>query len=428
MADNYEAFVLDYLDARYVTGSTANFNNPSAYTGAIASAEAAHHLNDPTTPVTILPSATTPKWTHSRGLYVDYLETEARDLMESAKTYCGATRACLLKYASFTSANLTEIADWQATDATSPFEVNTTNIQVVNNSFASSVDDVNPVAGRVLPGSAPVAGALGNSKSMITASNSGIALFLPVDADGDSTVLSDAQTFQIDPGAPPPPPGGGSFALTMTGVIAAPVDPGVSANPPKVTFTINAIAVDCSKNGLLVLPYTCSTTTGQSLGGAVGFQVANYNRQLDATNGVPVKNACQNGNGPANDIRLPYRIIMDAIGATSSNVDAVVSDLTVHNPNAVGLPVAGGEYTTFMVTPVAAPVLPATVSADTITVNMSNRVYKCPDNYATFINDSGNDGGKVPTDAQCGGNNSSGTPQWSTTYGNCPTGPGTIFP
>jgi hypothetical protein len=348
--------------------------------------------------------------------------------MEAQKTICGATRACLLKYASFASINLTEIADWQATDSTSPYDVNTKNIQVINNAFATSVEDVNPIAGKVLPGSAPVAGATGNARSLITPSNSGVALFLPVDADGDSTLLSDAQTFQIDSGSEPPPPGGGSFGLTMTGAIAAPVEAGVSANPPKVTFTINSIATDCNKNGLLVLPYTCSTTTGQSLGGAVSFQIANYNRQLDATNGVAVKNACHKGLGAANDIRMPYRVIMDAIGATSSNGDAVVSALTVQNPNGVGLPGAGGEYTTFTVTPVAAPVSPATVSADTITVNMSNRLYKCPDNYSIFITDSGNDDGKIPTNSQCGGNNNSGTPQWSTTYGACPTGAGTIFP
>jgi len=427
MASNYEAFALAYLDARYVNGPTANFNNPSAYTATISSAESIHHINDPATNVTILPSATEPKWTHSRGLYIDYLETEARDLMESAKTNCGVNRACLLKYASFASINLTEIADWKATDAASPFEVNTTNIQVANNLFATSVTDLNPVAGKVLPGTAPVAGALGNAKSMITASNSGIALFLPVDPDTDNAVLSDAQTFQIDPGTVTPP-GGGSFGLTMTGAIAAPVDAGVSANPPKVTFTINAIAVDCSKNGLLVLPYSCSTTTGQLLGGSVGFQVANYNRQLDSSNGVAVQNACQNGSGPANNIRMPYRIIMDAIGATSSNGDALVSGLTVNNPNGVGLPIAGGEYTTFTVTPVAAPISPATLSADTITVNMGNKLFKCPDNYATFITDSGTDAGRNPTDSQCGGNNNNGTPQWSATYGACPTGAGTIFP
>lgn len=429
MADNYEAFVLDYLDARYIAGDAANFNNPSAYTATITSAEATHHINDPTTNVIIMPSAITPKWTHSRGLYVDYLEAEARDQLESAKTTCGPTQACLLKYAAFTSINLTEIADWQATDSTSPFAVNTTNIQVVNNSFATSVDDVNPVAGKVLPGSAPVPNALGNAKSLITASNSGVALFLPVDADADNEMLSDAQTFQIHSGAvDPPPPGGGTFALTMTGVIADPVDAGVSANPPKVTFTINSIAVDCSKNGLLVLPYACTTTTGQALGGAVDFQIANYNRQLDDTIGVPVKNACQSGSGPANDIKMPYRVIMDAIAATSSNGGAVVSGLAVHNPGGVGLPVAGGEYTTFTVTPVAAPIPPATVSADTITVNMANKLNKCPDNYATFITDSGNDGGKNPSDAECGGNNNNGTPQWSTTYGDCPSGAGTIFP
>jgi hypothetical protein len=268
-----------------------------------------------------------------------------------------------------------------------------------------------------------VAGNTGNAKSLITASNAGLALFSAVDPDTDSTFLSDAQTFSIGGAAPPPDPGGGTFPLTMTGVISAPVDAGTAANPPKVTFTINAVTVDCSKNGLLVLPYGCTTTTGQTLGGAVAFQVSNYNRQLDTSNGVAVKNACQNGNGPADDIKMPYRIIMDALAVSSSNGAAVVSGLTVTNPNNVGLPAANGEYTTFTVTPIAAPISPSTTSPDSITVNMGNRLYRCPDNYATFINNSGTDTSKNPTDAECGGSNSSGTPVWSTTYIACPGTP-----
>ena len=422
MADNYEAFVLDYLNARYVAGPTSNFNSPSSYTSTITARETARNLNDPVTPVSIDPASTTPKWTHSRGLYVDYLEQEAKDLIEGAKTTCGSTNACILKYASFTSINLSEIADWQATNSTSPFANNTVNIQVSNNSFATSVSDLNPVRGKVLPGSAPVAGSSGNSKSLLTASNSGVALFQPVDNDTDSTVLSDSQTFSISNGAPPPPVGGGSFGVTMSGVISPPVDSGTSANPPKVTFTISAIPVDCSANGTLVLPYTCTTTTGQALGAAVAFQISNYNRQLDATTGVTLDNACRN-NGTT---KMPYRIIMDAIAGTSTNLGAVVSAPVVFNPDAVGLPAVNGEYTTFTVTPVAAPISPATVSLDTITVNMANKSYRCPTNWTTYITNAGAKTSLSNTQkndiAICPGSGSNTAPAWASTYGACPTG------
>jgi type IV pilus modification protein PilV len=421
MANNYEAFVLDYLRARFITGSASSVNTPSAYTGTLTAAEGTRGINEPSTPVSISPSATTPKWTHSRGLYIDYMENEAKDLIATAKTTCGTTDACILKYAAFTSINLTEIADWQATISTTPYTVNTNNIQVSNNSFATSVSDVNPVRGKVLPGSTPTVGETANARSQLSASNSGVALFAPIDADGDSTLQDDFQTFAIGNGVVTP--GGGNFPLTMTGVIASPVDSGTAANPPKITFTIGAVSNDCTTNGISILPYTCTTTTGQALGTATTIQVANYNRQLDQTNGAPVKNACQNGSGPADDIKMPYRVIMDAIGATSSNASAIVSAGSVTNPDAVGLPAANGEYTTFTVTPIRAPVSPSTTSPDTITINMSNRLYKCPSNYTTFITNTGLDTSKSPSATECGGNSNSGSPVWSTTYVACPGTP-----
>lgn len=406
-ASNYENLVLDYLGARYVSGATSSFNSPSAYISTLTTAESARAINEPA--VTAISAATAPKWTHSRGLYIDNLEKEVKDLIEKAKTDCGQTNACVLKFVPFTSINLTEIADWQATLASSPFTNSTTNIQVSNNSFATTLSSVDPVKGKVLLGSSPNPNAQGNAKSSITGSNAGVALFAAVDADGDSTALADSQTFEIGNGTPPV--GGGVFSLTMSGAIASPVDSGTAANPPKVTFTMNSIGVDCSNAGLAVLPFTCTTTNGQSIGTAATVQVLNYNRQDNVT----VQNSCTNS--PNDTASMPFRVIMGTLTPTSNNAAATISGLAVTNAGAVGLPAAGGEFTTFNVNPVN--------SGDLITVAVGAKTYMCPSNYATYITDTGDDAGKSPdngnSNTECSG--AAKTPAWSSTYVTCPGAP-----
>lgn len=420
-ANNYENLAIGYLKARYVAPPNAVYtptsfpgNNPATYVSNLNTLETTHNINSPAT--TAISSATIPKWSHSRGLFIDYLEQEAITAIKKAKdsTECNTARApgtlgpsdpgataaevldaCILKSLPFTSINLTELANWRSTIATSPYTASTATIQVSNNAFVTTLDVTDPVRGKVLMGSSPAANAQANTLTEITASNSGVALFPPIDADTDNTILSDTQTFVN--GATPPAPGGGSFAVTMNG----PITPLASSNPPRVEFTINSIAVNCNTTAGTVIPYDCVTTTGQSLGSATSFVVTNYNRQ-DLKN---VNNACTT---PTNDTTpMPYRTVYDVSlsGVTSNNaLPAVITSPTAINNNGVGLPAAGGESTTFTVTPVDI--------SDTITVSFDNRQYLCPSNYP---------GSGLPV-TPCLGSGSNQVPTWSPTYVTCPAG------
>lgn len=416
-ANNYENLVIGYLKARFVAPPNAIYtpssfpgNNPSTYVTNLNTLESTYNINSPaTTPIS---AATVPKWSHSRGLFVDYLEQEAITAIKTAKdnTECNTARApgtlspsdpgataaevldaCILKSIPFTSINLTEIANWRSTIAASPYTPSTATIQVSNNAFVTTIDTTDPVRGKVLMGSSPVANAQANTLTEITASNSGVALFDPIDPDTDNVVLSDTQTYVN--GATPPDPGGGNFAVTMNGSIT----PLVSSNAPRVEFTINGISVNCNTTAGTVIPYDCITTTGQALGLATSFVVTNYNRQ-DQKN---VDNACTNS--PNDTTPMPYRTVYDVSGVTSSNGAAILTAPVVVNNNGIGLPAAGGESTNFTVTPVALN--------DTVTVSFNNRQYLCPMNYP------GSGQPVIP----CGGPGNK-DPTWSTTYVTCPAG------
>lgn len=417
-ATSYQNFVVGYLKARYVAPANSTYtpssfpgNNPASYLGNITSLESTYNLNAPTpTPISTL---TVPKWGHSRGVYIDHLEQEAINSIKAAKdnTACNTARAagtlsltdpgataaevlaaCVLKSLPFTSINLTEIANWRSTIAVSPFTNSTATIQVSNNAFVTTLDQTDPVRGKVIMGSSPGVNAQANSLTEISASNAGVALFNPIDNDTDSTVLFDFQTFRN--GNVLPDPGGGSFNVSMAGQIV----PLAASNPPRVEFTINGIVVNCNTTAISVIPYTCTTTSGQVFGLATSFVIANYNR-LDSKQ---VLNACTNN--ATDTIAMPYRTVYDVSGVASSNaVPPLISSLTVANNGGIGLPAAGGESTSFTVTPVA--------NTDTITVSFNNKLYLCPSNYP---------GSGSPVTPCTGSGNK--LPTWSTTFVTCPSG------
>ena len=133
------------------------------------------------------------KWLHSRGLYADYLETEAQTLVNSAKTNCAdqttaGLAACTLKYLPFTSINLTEIADWDS--ASTPV------VTVSNLDFSQSIAAVDPVRAKVSSGSTS---ATTTVSSLSRKSNSGL-LDLSYDAisPADDVKLTDAQSVRAN--------------------------------------------------------------------------------------------------------------------------------------------------------------------------------------------------------------------------------------
>lgn len=207
---NYQNFVLKYLDDRFSANTAYNYNYPS-YSVAASSLESAYSLNNPAEiDVTVEADAATndAKWLHSRGLYVDYIEPEALDIIKKYQTDCAdkstqlLRNTCVLPFVPFTSINVTELADWLAKRKTSTdpdpavYVDDSTNIEVENNGFVNSINSTIPVRGDVYAGSAPVINASAYAYTYMGPSNAGLADFREV-IDVDEVLLNDAQKFNI---------------------------------------------------------------------------------------------------------------------------------------------------------------------------------------------------------------------------------------
>lgn len=296
----YQDFVRDYLVARYVSGTTASYNNRTTPSPATFAAAASPQSLDAPAQIGIGRTSDT-RWLHSRGLYIDYLERDARNAVVDAKSRCpdqspDGLASCVLKVLPFTSINLTELAQWTTTLASAgrtPTDVS--QIVVTNNDFISALTDDNPVRGRVTPGTLPVNGLEPYGVSWITASNAGVALYPAVDTD-DATELDDRQNFRIG-GLAPPPGSGGTFSVTLGGALPTILGGG---RVPGVAFatlfesgrTCNAVPVG---NAGYPNPYSCSA---QSLTGALTLTVANYNFQSQTSFSGTVTCTKSNGSSP----------------------------------------------------------------------------------------------------------------------------------
>ena len=196
-ADNYVAFVIDYLKTQAAQGGP---NAQLDQTVADAKAEAAGLNVDP---VTVEISAE--RWMHARGLYIDWLEAEAIEAITESQTDCPdelTTDECLLRVLPFTSINITELASW------SPRVEENEEIYVANNDFALSTLSAegaqNPVRGRV------TAAAQGSSDAAAEIRTSSVGLLADIEFDvnpSDTVVQTnniaaqpdvDAQTFTVE--------------------------------------------------------------------------------------------------------------------------------------------------------------------------------------------------------------------------------------
>ena len=188
----YADFVKDYLKQYNGTSGTSPgnaevmFNDPS------------RGLNAPDTVLITDPTNADFRYLHARGLYVDHLEPEVRQLLTDiladngpgGRCPTGSDIAdCVLPYLPFTTINLTEIAKWVASD---------TQILTVNsgNLLASVPSEPS--------GSRTIGRALGyaNNTGSVRKSNSGVAVstVIPsaVDTGLDAQEFQDFQRFQVD--------------------------------------------------------------------------------------------------------------------------------------------------------------------------------------------------------------------------------------
>lgn len=269
---SYQNFVTSYLAARYVAGSDVTYNNRTTPAPATYAAAAIPQSLDVPAQIGIGRTNDT-RWMHARGLYVDYLEKEARDAIVDAKSQCvdqssTGLLSCVLRVLPFTSINLTELARWTTSSAVQ--------LNVTNNDFITALTENNPIRGKATPGSNPQNGDQPIATSSITASNSGVALFPAIDTE-DAVALTDTQGFRIG-GLAPPPGTGGAFTVTLNGALPTILGggrlPGVAFTTLyEVGRTCNAVATGTAG---FPNPYSCSA---QSLTGVVTVAVTNYNFQ-----------------------------------------------------------------------------------------------------------------------------------------------------
>ena len=337
---SYQNFVLEYLDDKFVGGSSGTYNTIIDPDGEdVVALEATHSLNVPTGAILIArPSetdgATNLKWLHNRGLYLDYLEDEAIQAINEAKADCDGTggaeptatelRTCVLQVLPFTTINLTELANWTPAVGTE--------IVVSNNDFRTSLDSDTPVRGKVVPGSSPSPSTTTNAVASIRKSNSGIAVMRGAIDTGDLAALEDAQPFQPDgswSGADNDAGSGGTFSIRLDSYTFTSVNPTFSVSP---AATCNPATSGTTQPN----PFTCTT---QYTGDPMNITIANYNYQINGTSTAALTCYDEDGLNPKTYPGTSYTTKTCrnyAVTGVTRNGVAVTGILSVANGGLVG--------------------------------------------------------------------------------------------
>lgn len=473
----YQTYVLNYLQARFIDGAKANYNTPLS-PGSVSGATA---LDLPASAG--ITATSSPQYLHTRGLFVDYLTDEVRDLVYNAglSTNCPGTdnlpadttaefQACVFKLLPFTSINLTELAGWSSTVATK--------VEVTNNDFKTTVDSQFPVKGKAVLKSGAATGDAVDGQAVIQRTSAGLAVTQKVFPDGDlptvntiSNMLTDSNNQHFVVGTVVSTPSDEEFHVLLSGTqMLAGVAYG-AGNSPQIGFSLSASGCNGDENtgndGVAssdmngnitdddsVKPdeFRCQPDSGNNLGGSVVVDVSNYNRKIGTA--LTIGNACTNNN--SDTTTMPYSRDFDVSSAdlvslvtagVDANSDGDYDDVgdtapvysitsigsgTEFNIDQPGIVATGGEYTRFTVNPLA--------DGDRIRVTFSDSHvndgsavgnapngwrYRCPINWATYITNGGAEQTLTNTqkndNAICGSGGSKG-PQWSATFADCPTG------
>jgi type IV pilus modification protein PilV len=372
-AAHYVAMVLAYLDKKVISTNDSSTNpavskyNQEVSDTDVATFEASNAINNPST--ISINRSNDHKWLHSRGLYVDYLETEALAAINQAKTDC-TTKSCtddekqvaVLSVLPFTSINVSELSVW------TPAVNNSSYVSVTNGAFYSQVG-TDPVRGKTVPQTANIPGGAQDATAFtnMRKSNSALAaILLPIDKDEDgldnstnnptaAELDSDSQAFKIAAAG-----GGGGSAGTFQ------VKPsGYGTNDPTISGTKVSNCTSAKVGGNTV--YTCSSN---DIGAADTLALSGYNYQ--SANSSKVTGAvitCTKADGTLplsytvdnSDPKLYTCANYKLNSLTSSNGGAVVTTpFTVVNDGFLT------EKTSVLITPIAqGDVLTAVFGADT---------------------------------------------------------------
>lgn len=194
----YETFVKDYLGGVDGTAATPPSNAASLFAGSPYASIAK------TSPEAIsLDAAPDVRFLHARGLYIDYLGTDAQatlvKVLANKARYCpeaSSNAECVLLYLPLSTINLTEIANWAARTSETPSSAASDVIIVSNDRAGTQIwDPVEPTRSSTQVDSGED-GDQAFAVSTIGQSNAGVAVAAEVDPY-DGTLLSDAQKFGI---------------------------------------------------------------------------------------------------------------------------------------------------------------------------------------------------------------------------------------
>lgn len=315
---SYQGFVISFMNSRFRDVSKGNNADISLspYNTALTASTITAKENAPT-PTLNQPASITvnaadtalKKWSHARGLYIDFLERDAMDAVEAAKTGCidPATNAqyatnttqfsqCVLKVLPFTTINLTEIAEWKTYDTAPTPAENTAHIRVSNNDYYTSIDPQfpNPQRGKVTKGDGtPVAG---TTIDVATSSRKQNTSLLDLSFDSispvDATSVTDKQRYLISTtGVVDPNPNNGTFKVILNFLntnTTANLSTYVYSGTPVVRYTTGAqAAVDCN-TGSPTTSNSCivsngSASAGMGVANTMGINVSLFNREVLGT-------------------------------------------------------------------------------------------------------------------------------------------------
>lgn len=325
--DAYSLFVRDYAlgyQTQVATSGTAPAGAQAMYD------DAARGLNAPTVLIAAVSSSDF-RYVHGRGLYIDYLEPVARQRIadvladDGTSGRCPAALAdkseCILPFLPFTTINLTEIANWLASDP---------NILTINSGNLLATDPSLPSGGRTVGRAIGTA----DNEGDIRKSNSGVAVSTAIPAAVDPTDATelgeDAQTFQV----------GGTVATGDSFDIQV-VSGGIN---PYLFFSLNTNPVvtgECLKPG--TGNYRCGTnaTLDGTAGGSV--RIDNYNSETTVDTAYTLAqvsaictgyDAGYNSSGPATFTLAVPTFTNYAVSTASINGTAATS---------IGAPVLDGK-------------------------------------------------------------------------------------
>ncbi len=414
----YQTFVLNYLKNRFVDNTAYNtVVDPTTITGYSA-------LQTPTTAT--IDTATRPQYLHSRGLLIDYLSADAIAAIAQAKAECAAQNALVanscpaatlqtnvLKLLPFTSINATELAKWTSSDATKIDVHELTDLsESIDYSFPAS-GKANYVAG--------IAGSPVTGTTTIQGTSAGLAIAKPVMPanaySGSMYSMVDTQPFIV--GLNAAVVGNGTFYVNWVAPLVGGVFPSASNGSGGNKVATNMLIGNGGSANPACGDHTTSTNTGNfdcsppaadiTLPAGVPLRLSNYNRAGSPDKSVP--NACDNG---SSNTPMSYVLNYDVASYTVNGGSPITTGFTVVNADQAGASCAnnGGECTTFTVAGVA--------NATTVAVTFTGPTYRCPTNWATYLNANGT-AKAYPGNGSCNSGTPK-TPKWSSTYTtSCPS-------